>query len=139
MQRGRKSAAAVAVIGPHGLETIRRPDPPISLTDEQADEWRKVTNAMAADYFSPETHALLEARCRAVVHGRRLSERIENEMASDEYDWKTHKELLHAQAEQAHIVAVLDTKMKLAQQTVYDKSTAKRKTGGKAPWATKED
>jgi hypothetical protein len=34
------SAADLAVIGPSGIETIRRPEPPEELTDEQAVEWR---------------------------------------------------------------------------------------------------
>jgi hypothetical protein len=137
-QPGRKSAAALAVIGPHGLETIRRPQPPESLNDEQAAEWRKVVGGMAADHFPAETHALLEARCRAVINGRRLAEMIEAEQKSDEYDWKTHKELLHAQAEQAHIIAVLDTKMRLAQVATYDRTQSKR-TAKAAPWQTAQD
>lgn len=42
--RGRASAADPAVIGPSGIETIRRPEPPTESIDEQAIEWCVVVN-----------------------------------------------------------------------------------------------
>jgi hypothetical protein len=136
--RGPKSAAGLAIIGPGGIETIRRPNPPPSLTDEQAVEWRRVINGMPADYFPAETQALLELRCRHVVYARRLADMIEAEQKSDEYDWKTHRELLKSMAEQSHAIAMLDTKMRLAQQTTYERSQPKRKSHPSTPWPTKE-
>jgi hypothetical protein len=137
-QPGRKSAAALAVIGPRGLETIRRPEPPQSLNDEEASEWRKVVGGMAADHFPVETHAMLEARCRHVVHSRRLAEMIEAEQKSDEYDWRTHKELLYALAKQSQVVATLDVKLRLAQITTYDRTQPKG-TAKATPWQTAQD
>jgi hypothetical protein len=133
--RGRRSSAEIAVIGPHGLETIRRPAPPASLTDEQAQEWRQIVSSMAANYFSPETHALLEARCRHVIWGRRLAQAIEAEEKSPDFDMTTYQSLLRAAAEQSRVITILDTKMRLAQQTTYDRREPKRKSAGlKTPW-----
>jgi hypothetical protein len=133
--RGPKSQADVAVIGPRGIQTIRRPEPPNSLTDEQATEWRRVINGMPADYFPAETHALLEARCRHVIYGRRIAQAIEAEEKSDEFDLKRYRDLLRSAAEQSLVIASLDTKMRLSQQTTYDRTQPKRKSSTKTPWA----
>jgi hypothetical protein len=135
---GRKSAASLTVIGPHGIETIRRPEPPRSLNDEEAAEWRKTVGGMAADHFPVETHAMLELRCRHIIHSRRLAEMIEAEQKSDEYDWRTHKELLYALARQSQTIAVLDTKLRLAQITTYDRTQPKR-TAKATPWQDAEN
>ena len=39
-ERGRSGIAEIAVIGPSGIETVKRPAPPDELNDEQATEWR---------------------------------------------------------------------------------------------------
>ena len=49
--RGRHGVAELAVIGPTGIETIRRLEPPDELTDEQAAGWRAVGNRMSADWL----------------------------------------------------------------------------------------
>jgi hypothetical protein len=100
--RGRSSSAELTVIGPRGIETIRRPDPPKSLTDEQAAEWRKVVNGMAADHFPVETHALLEQRCRHVIWGRRLAQAVDAEEKSPDFGLKRYRDLLRSAAEQSH-------------------------------------
>ena len=57
-----------------------------------------------------------------------ISETIEDEMNSDEYDWKTHKELLHAQAEQSHSDCNARHQDETgADQTIYDRSSTDRK------------
>jgi hypothetical protein len=56
--RGRHGVAELAVIGPSGIETVRRPEPPDELTDEQATEWRAIVNRLGADWFPRETHPM---------------------------------------------------------------------------------
>ena len=138
--RGRTSGKAleIAVIGPRGIETVRRPDPPESLADEAAAEWRRVVNGMAADHFPVETHALLEARCRHVVWFRRLSQAIDAEEKSDDFDVKRYRDLLRSAAEQSHTIAILDTKMRLSQQTTHDRRERKP-SAVKRPWQTADD
>src|SRR5262245_797932 len=75
--RGRQSTAALSVIGPDGVETVRRPEPPDELTAEQAEEWRSIVNRLPADWFPRETLAMLAQYCRHVVHARRIVELIE--------------------------------------------------------------
>jgi hypothetical protein len=134
-QRGRKSAKLLTVIGPHGLEPIRRPEPPACLNVECADEWRAVVGAMAADYFRPETLALLEQRCRHIVWARRVARLIEVEEQKKprQFDEVKYRGLLRIAAVQSHAIAALDTKLRLTQESVYNSTDAKP-TAKKRPW-----
>jgi hypothetical protein len=134
-QRGRKSAKLLTVIGPHGLEPIRRPEPPGCLNVECADEWRAVVGAMAADYFRPETLALLEQRCRHIVWARRLAQLIEAEelKEGEGFDDNRYRGLLRIAAVQSHAIAALDTKLRLTQESVYDR-TDQKPAAKRKPW-----
>jgi hypothetical protein len=135
-QRGRKSAKLLTVIGPHGVEPVRRPEPPACLNVECADEWRAVVGAMSADYFRPETLALLEQRCRHVVWARRLAQLIEaEELKGEQFDERRYSGLLRVAAVQSHAIAALDTKLRLTQESVYDRSDPKP-AAKKRPWQT---
>ena len=84
--RGRKSAASLAVIGPAGVVTVRRPEPPGDLTDEQADEWRSIVNSEPAETFSHGPQGTLTQLCRHITRGRRLAQ-LANEMeGSKDFD-----------------------------------------------------
>jgi len=131
--RGRKSAASLAVIGPGGIETVRRPDPPDDLTPEQADEWRAVVNRLPSEWFPRETHGLLAQYCRHVVRARRLAQAIEAAESRDDFDFKGWRDLLRAEEEQSRAIASLATKMRLSQQSLYDKTT-KRGSRTDPPW-----
>ena len=136
--RGRTSSAAIAVIGPHGVETIRRPEPPEELTDEQATIWRMVVNRLPADWFPAETHGLLMQYCRCVIRCRRLAELIDAAEKAEDFDAKEYRDLLRSEEQQSQAMTRLSTKMRINQQSSYDKS--KRKPApGKRPWDTETD
>lgn len=131
--RGRTSAAALAVIGPNGIETVRRPDPPSDLTDEMADLWVSVVNRLPADWFPAETQPMLAQYCRHVIRARRLAQMIDATEKSSEFDVKEYRDLLRSEEEQSRAIASLATKMRISQQTTYDKS--KKKGGSRSrPW-----
>jgi hypothetical protein len=132
-ERGRKSQAALTVIGPGGVETIRRPEPPPELTDEQAEEWTSVVTRLPADWFPRETHAMLSQYCRHIVRARRIAKLIEATERCAEFDVKEYRDLLRSEEEQSRAIASLATKMRISQQTTYDKSK-KKPQGGKRPW-----
>lgn len=136
--RGRPSSAALSIIGPAGIETIRRPDPPDVLNDEQSEEWRKIVNRLPADWFPSETHGLLEQYCRHLVRARRLAQAIDAAESADPFDVKLYRDLLRSEEQQSHVIATLSSKMRISQQSTYDKSRRKPKLN-KAPWASKED
>ncbi len=133
--RGRKSATSLAIIGPEGIETVRRPDSPDELTSEQAEEWRAVVNRLAADWFPREMHGLLAQYCRHIVAARRIAGLITNLWKSETIDLDDYDRLLKCQERESRCIASLATKMRITQQAFYD---AKKKRGSPMPkpWET---
>ena len=133
-KRGRTSGAELSVISGNGVETVRRPDPPSELTDEQAGEWLSVTSRLPADWFPRETHGLLAQYCRHVIAARRVSQLIQNaENTGQEFDVEDYDRLLKMQEREGRAMSSLATRMRITQQTQYDK-TKKRGSQVKRPW-----
>lgn len=129
----RKSLAELSVIGRGGIETVKRPDPPIELTREQAREWNDVINRMPAEWFPRETHSILAQYCRHVVSARRVAELIAASEQSGEFDVSEYDKLLKMQEREGRALSSLATRMRLTQQTTYDKSK-KKPLQAKKPW-----
>ena len=134
--RGRRSAASLSVISSSGIETVERPRPPQDLTPEQGAEWISVVNRMPADWFPRETHGMLAQYCRHVVASRRVAQLIaaaESDEDEQEFSVKDYDRLLKMQEREGRAISSLATKMRLSQQSTYDKS--KRKPGQvRKPW-----
>ena len=128
---GRRSAAELSVVQIGNVQ--RRPDPPIELTDEQANEWRTVVDRLPADWFTAETYPLLAQYCRHVVSSRRVAELIAHQERSDEFDIETYNKLLIMQEREGRALSSLATRMRLTQQSTYDKSKKKSVVANK-PW-----
>jgi uncharacterized protein YicC (UPF0701 family) len=146
--RGRKSAASLSVVSSNEIERIERPRPPSDLNQEQAAEWTSIVNRMPAEWFPRETHGMLAQLCRHLVSARRVADMIgalENELTKEaEDDDKSQAELIlgatkafdrlyKMQEREGRAISSLSTKMRLSQQSTYDKS--KRKPGQtRKPW-----
>lgn len=134
--RGRKSKTELTVL--NGGKRIERPAPPAELGSEAAAEWNDIANRLPADWFTRETWPLLVQYCRHVVAARRVADAIEtvqNEV--DEFNVKAWADLLRLQQKESAIICSLATKMRIAQQSTYDKSKVKGKAGmasAKRPW-----
>ena len=133
--RGRISSSALSVIGPGGIEATPRPKSPIELSDEQAEVWREIVNRMPADWFGPETIPLLVQYCRHVARARRFAYLLDVAEKAVDFDVDVYRDLCRSEEEQSRAIAALATKMRLSQQSSYDKSKKKIK-GGAAPWQT---
>ncbi len=131
--RGRRAASAIAIASVSKLEAVARPDAPYDLTDEQSDEWWAVVNRMPADWFPRETHGMLSQYCRHVVSARRVAQLIEQAMKAEAFDVEAYNQLLIMQEREGRALSSLATRMRLSQQTTYDKSK-KKPTSGKKPW-----
>ncbi len=131
--RGRDSAASLAVSPIGVLETIQRPDAPYDLTDEQSVEWWAIVNRMPADWFPRETHGMLSQYCRHVVSARRVAQLIEQAMSSKTFDIEEYNKLLIMQEREGRALSSLATRMRVSQQTQYDK-TKKKPLQGPKPW-----
>jgi hypothetical protein len=121
------------MIGPSGIETVRRPDPPNELTDEQAVEWREVVNRMPADWFGRETHGMLAQYCRHVVAARRVAELVATIEKDQDFDLLAYDRALKMQEREGRALSALATRMRVSQQTAYDPKR-KRQSAGKKPW-----
>jgi hypothetical protein len=133
--RGRKSTAALSVIGSSGIAIVERAKPPVELTDEQANEWRAIVNVHAADRFPRETHAMLVAHCRHVVAQRRIGQLIaECECAEGAFDAEHYDRLLKMQERESRCLASLAVRLGFAYSTAYEKRPAKGQGSTKKPW-----
>jgi hypothetical protein len=133
-QRGRKSASSLTVIQAGPVETIQRPDSPYDLDDEQSDEWRKVVNRLPADWFPPETHAMLAQYCRHVVSARRIAQLIRAELKSEKLNLEVYDDLLKMQERESKAIGTLATRMRITQQSTMRVETLKKPKQVAKPW-----
>lgn len=125
--RGRVSKASMEVAKSSAIEKVERPDAPYDLTDEQTEEWWAVVNRLPADWFPRETHALLAQYCRHVVSARRVSQMIVAAEGCPEVDVDQLDKLYKMQEREGRAMSSLATRMRITQQTTYDKSKQKPK------------
>lgn len=138
-QRGRKSAAALSATVTH--LPGRWPEPPDCLTQTQADAWRAIVATKPHDWFGPDTYPLLVEYVRAVeaadVVGKALDE-FDPEWLKDPDGLKRYDTLSKLQNAKAASLARLATKMRLSQQSRYEKgvaAVAARSVGkSRKPW-----
>ena len=135
--RGRQSLSVIA----EAIDAHKRPAPPAHMPRDAAAEWCKVVEMMPTDWFPPETHALLEDRCNHVIWQRKTARTIEEMIKPHgKLDVKKYHDLMKLAIYQSRTLAMLDSKMRLTQQSTYDKSKSKRigrtRTEKKAPWQT---
>jgi hypothetical protein len=134
-QRGRKSADALALLSPAKvLETVRRPEPPYDLTDEQADIWRQVVNSLPADWFPPETHMLLTQYCRHVIASHRVAQLIDAEEKANPFLPLAWADLLKIQDRESKAIGQLATRMRITQQSTMRVETIKKPKQSMKPW-----
>lgn len=132
--RGRESAASLSVISTGGVETIRRPSPPDELTAEQSDEWRAVVSRLPADWFPRETHGMLAQYCRHVVASRRVAQLVASAEAGPDLDVEMYDRLLRMQEREGRAISSLATRMRISQQSSFDKERKKPKMSPRKPW-----
>ena len=139
-QRGRKSAAALAVVSPE--IGAPRALPPAVLTPAQRVVWMETVNSKPSEWFGPEHVPILEAYCRHVVTARTISEQIEEfdpDWLKDDDGLKRFDRLLAMHTRETGRVNELARAMRLTQQSIYraDKAaTLERKARSDKPWQT---
>jgi hypothetical protein len=132
-QRGRRSAAALAIAAPT-VEIVQRPDAPYDLTDEQVDEWRAIVNRLPADWFPRETHGVLAQLCRHIVNARRVAQLITAELENEKLDVGVYEQLLRMQAKESALIVSLSTKLRITQQATVRAEKARKPTMVDTPW-----
>jgi hypothetical protein len=131
-KRGRVSAADLAITQVTPAGVIERQRPPSDLTDEEVEIWHGVVNAEPADWFSASTVPLLTQYCRHVIAAKQIGEL--KERATAEMDLPTLDKLLQMQARESAAIAMLATKMRVAQQSTTNHRGNKKPTPGRKLW-----
>jgi hypothetical protein len=139
--RGRRSSASLTVINAVGAFERLQPGP--ELTAEQAEVWRLTVNGRAPDWFREEHRPVLTQYCRHVDATRLLGLAIEDLLKRFElnraddvetvFPAKDYDRLLKCQERESRAITTLATKMRLTQQSLYDKSK-KLPAQAKRPW-----
>src|SRR5262245_1162934 len=121
MKQGQKSAAEldtmVAVI-----DAVERPKCPHDLGDEEAEIWFGIINRMPADWFPTEKHPSLTQYCRHAVQARKVAELIDRASSDPNLEIGDYVRLLRMQGHESRAIAMMATKLRISQQTRYDKS-----------------
>jgi len=128
--RGRKSSAELTATA-GSVAVLQRPDAPYGLTDTEADVWRRIVEAMPADWFGPETYDHLAQYCRHSIQAERVAQLIESLCAQKEFDTEEYDRLLKMQERESRAMSSLATRMRITQQTAYDKSKKRPKSQSK--------
>lgn len=129
--RGRRPASSLTVATTN-IEAFDRPDAPYDLTDEQAEEWRSVVDRLPADWFPRETWPLLAQYCRHVVAARHVARLLHDlEKRRDGFDVDEYDKLLKMQEREGRALSSLATRMRMTQQTTYDRTKKKPKESKK--------
>jgi hypothetical protein len=90
-----------------------------------ASEWVAIVNRLPADWFTHETTPLLAQYCRHIVAARKVAALVAQAEADPECDLKDYDRLLKMQEREGRALTSLATKMRLSQQSTYDKSKKK--------------
>lgn len=132
-QRGRKSAAALRLVTSD--DDAERHVSPRSLTADQREIWDATVQSMPSDWFSPENLPLLEQYCVMIDRARAVNKKMNSEKIGTQLYFR----LLSLEQKFARSIAMLATKMRIAQQSTYDKSRRKGAKDIKPQWDTHED
>jgi hypothetical protein len=133
VKKGRQSAASLD-IATAIIDVVERPSCPHDLSDEEAEIWFGIINRMPADWFPTETHPLLIQYCRHAVQARKVAELIERASGDPNLKITDYERLLRMQGQESRMLATLATKLRVSQQTRYDKSRKKGNAQPRKPW-----
>ena len=126
--RGRKSAGEVAVL-------TQRPDPLPQLNKDEKEIWQRVVNGLPSDWFRPETLDLLREYCHQISLSLKIQKMIVKlPMDAPPADMERFVRL---KEKTSRMIVTLATKMRLSQQSTYDRE--KVKSGGAPaddPWSS---
>ena len=139
-QRGRVSAASMAVAVMDAAPGTPRLAATVLLTDAERDVWAALVNDMPAEHFSAKDVPNLEAYCRHVMYGRLLADRIQqfNPAWLDTDDGpKRYDKLLSMHEREVRAASSLATRLRITPQSLQHPETAGRRAGKpktRKPW-----
>lgn len=139
-QRGRQSAAAMAVAvidAPPGMPRLAAP---AHLSDAERAVWAEVVNDQPAEVFTVTHAPLLEMYCRHIVQARVLADELlhfERSWLADKDGLARYDKLLKMNEREARAASSLATRLRITRQAVEHRYTAAAKLGAgktRKPW-----
>lgn len=134
-QKGKRSRASLELVAQVGETQVNaRAEPPEYLSDNEASIWRRIVNAVSADWFSPENYDLLVQYCRHVDSSERVRQLIRTFEADEErFNVEDYDRLLKMQEREGRALSSLATRMRISQQGTLDREKRK-KSKPEVPW-----
>ena len=138
-QRGRKSAASIAVRAAPTLSDSRLPAP-LHMSDAEQAVWVDVVNDQPASAFSPTHGPLLEMYCRHVVLSRVLADEILNfdrAWIADDDGLKRYDRLLAMHERESRAASSAATRLRITRQAIDQQTVARsiiNAPKAKKPW-----
>lgn len=138
-QRGRKSAASIAVRAAPTLSDSRLPAP-LHMSDAEQAVWVDVVNDQPANAFSPTHGPLLEMYCRHVVQSRIIADEILNfdrSWLADDDGLKRYDRLLAMAEREGRAASSLATRLRITRQAIDQQTVARsiiNAPKAKKPW-----
>jgi len=138
-QRGRKSAASIAVRAAPTLSDSRLPAP-LHMSDAEQAVWVDVVNDQPASAFSPTHGPLLEMYCRHVVLSRVLADEILNfdrAWLADDDGLKRYDRLLAMHERESRAASSAATRLRITRQAIDQQTVARsiiNAPKAKKPW-----
>lgn len=141
-QRGRKSAAAVAVaaqVGPVISESRLRPS--IHLSDAEQTVWARLVNDHPASAFTETHRDMLEMYCQHTMQAQVLADEIQSfdrAWLADDDGLKRYDRLLAMREREVRAASSLATRLRITRQATTDPKTVGRANAStarsKKPW-----
>lgn len=135
-QRGRKSAASLAVVSvdAQGFSVV---GPPPTLTDSERAVWVAACAGKPHDWFGSEHIAILVDYCRHVVKSDVIDAQIkafDPEWLKEDEGLRRYERLLTMAQRQSAICNALARSMRLTHQSKYVAAKAGTTVRGRKPW-----
>lgn len=141
-QRGRKSAAAVAVaaqVGP--VVSASRLRPSVHLSDAEQAVWARLVNDHAASAFTETHRDMLEMYCQHAVQAQLLADEIQGfdrAWLADDDGLKRYDKLLAMREREVRAASSLATRLRITRQATADPKTVGRANSAvgrsRKPW-----
>lgn len=132
-QPGRKSAEALVNLS---LVSVRRPEPPENLNAKQAALWRNIVATKPPDWFLADTLPLLEAYVIAIGLAGALQAELDKfgqTPLGNAKNFARFRRLVSMHQQQVKMLTTLATKLRITQQSRFDKNKAASQARNGAP------
>lgn len=141
-QRGRKSAASVAVVAQVGpVVSEKRLLPSLHLSDAEQTVWARLVNDHPSSAFTETHRDLIELYCQHIVQAQLLADEIQNfdrVWLADDDGLKRYDRMLAMREREVRSASSLATRLRITRQATTDPKTVGRANAGaarsKKPW-----